>query len=150
YRVIAIDLKKPEAKDYKEIIPESADTLTHASLIGDQFIASYMKDARSEVRVHKLDGSFLRSVELPGVGTASGFGGQRKDTETFYSFSSFATPPSTYRYDLATGKSELLRTSKVKFDPADYEVSQVFYASKDGTKIPMFVSHKKGIKLDGT
>ena len=150
HRIIAIDVRDPDPKKFKEIVAESGDNMTGASLIGNEFIASYLKDARSEVKVYKIDGALVRKVELPGVGTASGFGGQRKETETFYSFSSFATPPSTYRYDLATGNSELLRRSNVKFDPADYEVSQVFYKSKDGTIIPMFVSHKKGLKLDGT
>ena len=150
HRVVSIDLKDIAA-GVKEIIPQDKrDNLTHVSLLGNQFIASYLKDAQTAVKVFKLDGSFLRNVELPGVGTASGFGGQRKETETFYSFSSFATPPSTYRYDLATGTSELLRRSNVKFDPAEYEVHQLFYSSKDGTRVPMFVSHKKGIKLDGS
>jgi prolyl oligopeptidase len=150
HRVVSMDLRNIAA-GVKEVIPQDKrDNLTHVSLLGDQFIASYLKDAQTAVKVFKIDGSFVRDVELPGVGTASGFGGQRKETETFYSFSSFATPPSTYRYDLATGKSELLRRSNVKFDPTDYEVHQVFYTSKDGTKIPMFISHKKGLKLDGS
>jgi prolyl oligopeptidase len=97
-----------------------------------------------------LDGEFIREVEFPGLGTASGFGGKRTDTETFYSFSSFATPPSIYRYDLLTGKSTLLRQAQVKFNPADYEVQQVFYQSKDGTRVPMFLTHKKGMKRDGS
>jgi len=91
----------------------------------------------------------VRDVQLPGIGTAGGFGGKRTDTETFYSFSSFATPPSIFRYDLITGTSKLLRQAKVKFDPQQYEVKQVFYPSKDGTKVPMFLAHKKGVKLDG-
>ena len=89
-------------------------------------------------------------MELPAIGTASGFGGRPEDAETFYSFSSFATPPTVYRYDMATGKSTPLRKPKVAFDPDDYEVKQVFYASKDGTRVPMFITHKRGIKLDGT
>jgi prolyl oligopeptidase len=102
------------------------------------------------VKVYEVDGKFVRDVELPGIGTAAGFGGKRTDTETFYTFSSFATPTSIYRYDPATGVSKLVRQAKVKFDPADYEVKQVFYTSKDGTKVPLFIAHKKGIKLDGT
>jgi prolyl oligopeptidase len=88
-------------------------------------------------------------VELPGIGTAGGFGGRRVDTETFYTFTSFTTPPRIYRYDTITGKSSLFRQAKVKFNPDEYEVRQVFFTSKDGTKVPMFISHKKGIKLDG-
>jgi prolyl oligopeptidase len=149
-QVIAVDTRNPDPKNWKTVIPESKDTLEGVSLVGDHFICQYLQDAKTAVKVHALDGKFVRDVDLPGIGTASGFGGKRKDTETFYSFSSFATPPSIYRYDVTTGESKLLRRAKVKFDPADYEVKQVFYPSKDGTKIPMFISHKKGIKLDGS
>ncbi len=97
-----------------------------------------------------IDGRFVRDITLPGIGTAAGFGGKRTDTETFYSFSSFATPPSIYHYDMPTGASRLMRRAEVKFNPDDYEVKQVFYHSKDGTRVPMFVAHKKGIKLDGS
>ena len=96
-----------------------------------------------------LDGRFVREVEFPGIGAASGFGGKREETETFYSFSSFATPSNIFRYDLLTGKSEVFRKTSVKFSPDDYEVTQVFYKSKDGTKVPMFLAHKKGLKKDG-
>jgi prolyl oligopeptidase len=149
-RVIAIDTRKPERKNWKEIIPQSKDNLRSINLVGNLFVADYLKDAATQVKVYKLDGSFVRDVSLPGIGTAGGFGGNRNDTETFYSFSSFATPPSIYRYDLITGESKLLRQAKVKFNPADYEVKQVFFPSKDGTRIPMFITYKKGIKLDGS
>jgi prolyl oligopeptidase len=96
-----------------------------------------------------LDGKFVREVELAGIGTASGFGGRRSETETFYSLTSFAIPTRIYRYDLAKGESKLFRESSVKFSPDDYEVKQIFYSSKDGTKVPMFICHKKGVKLDG-
>jgi len=97
-----------------------------------------------------LDGRLVREVQFPGIGSARGFGGRRSDTETFYSFSSFATPPSIYRYDLLTGESRLLRQAKVKFRPEDYEVQQIFYRSKDGTRVPMFLAHRKGLKRDGS
>jgi prolyl oligopeptidase len=113
-------------------------------------VLTYLKDARTQVKMHELDGKFIREVQFPGIGTASGFGGKRTDTETFYSFSSFATPPSVFRYDLLTGESKLLRRAAVKFTSDDYEVKQVFYSSKDGTKVPMFIAHKKGLKLDGS
>jgi prolyl oligopeptidase len=148
-QVVAIDSKKPGRENWKTIIPEAKEVIDDANLVGDRFVVSYLKDAKTAVKVYGLDGTFVRDVELPGIGTASGFGGKRSDTETFYSFSSFATPPSIYRYDIKTGESKLLRQAKVKFDPADYEVKQVFYASKDGTKVPMFIAHKKGVKLDG-
>src|SRR6185436_5566754 len=114
-----------------------------------RFICLYLRDAKTYVKVHEVDGKFVREVAFPGIGTATGFGGKRTDTETFYTFNSFATPTSTYRYDLTTGESKLIRRANVKFDPADYEVKQVFYPSKDGTKVPMFIAHKKGVKLDG-
>jgi prolyl oligopeptidase len=148
-QVIAIDTRKPDEKDWKTLIPETKDTLEGVSLVGNLFVCQYLQDAKTAVKVHTLDGRHLRDVPLPGIGTASGFGGKRTDTETFYTFSSFATPPSIYRYDLITGESKQLRQASVKFDPAEYEVKQVFVESKDGTKVPMFITHKKGIKLDG-
>src|SRR5581483_3410522 len=134
----------------KEVIPQLKENLRGVGLVGNLFIASYLKDAKTQVKMHALDGTFVREVEFPTLGTASGFGGKRTDTETFYSFSSFATPPSIYRYDLITGQSKLLRQAKVKFTPEDYEVKQVFYKSKDGTQVPMFITARKGIKLDGS
>lgn len=150
YQIVAIDTKNPDKKNWKTIIAEANEPLEGVSLVGNRFICTYLKDAKSLVKVYEVDGKHVRDVELPGIGTAGGFGGKRDYTETFYTFSSFATPPSTYRYDIASGKSTLFRQAKVKFDPAEYEVKQVFYPSKDGTKVPMFVAHKKGIKLDGT
>jgi prolyl oligopeptidase len=149
-RLIAIDTRKPERKDWKEIVPEAKESLQDVSLIGNLFVASYLKDAKTQVKLYEPDGTFVREVDLPGIGTASGFGGKRSETETFYTFSSYATPSSTYRYDLVTGKSTLIRRAKVKFSPEEYEVKQVFYSSKDGTKVPMFITAKKGTKLDGS
>ncbi|GIW79112.1 MAG: prolyl endopeptidase [Gemmatales bacterium] len=149
-RVIAIDIRRPERENWREVIPQSKDTLQGVSLVGNLFAAKYLKDASTQVKIFTTDGKFVREVEFPTLGTASGFGGRRSDTETFYSFSSFATPPTIYRYDLITGKSELFRRADVKFDPDEYEVKQVFYKSKDGTRVPMFLSHRKGIKLDGS
>ena len=134
----------------REVIPQSTETLINADIVGNQFVLTYLKDAKTQVKLHAVDGTFVREVAFPGIGTAAGFGGKRTDTETFYSFSSFATPPSIFRYDLLTGESKLLRQAKVKFNADDYEVKQVFYASKDGTKVPMFLTHKKGIKLDSS
>ncbi len=150
YQIIAIDIRKPEPKNWKTIVPEAKEPLESVDLVGNVFICSYLQDARTQVKVYDMDGKFVRDVELPGIGTAGGFHGKRTDTETFYTFSSFATPPSVYRYDILTGQSKLVRQAKVKFDPSLYEVKQIFYTSKDGTKVPMFLSYKKGIKLDGT
>src|SRR5262249_9483185 len=118
--------------------------------VGNQVVAEYLKDARSQVKVYTPDGRLVREVPLPGLGTAGGFGGKQIDTETFYTFTSFATPPAIYRYDLITGESKLIRPSKAKFDPAGYEVKQVFVPSKDGTKVPLFLTAKKGVRLDGS
>ncbi len=149
-RVVAIDIRKPAKENWKEIIPEAKESLRGASLVGNQIITEYLKDARSQVKVYSLEGKHVRDVELPGICSATGFGGKRTDEETFYTVSSFATPPSIYRLDLKTGKSTLFRRSEVKFNPDDYEVKQVFYKSKDGTRVPMFITHKKGLKLDGS
>ncbi len=149
-RVVAIDVSKPKGDNLREVVPQAAETLAGVSLVGNHLICSYMKDARSLVKVHKLDGAWVRNVELPGIGSASGFGGKRSETETFYTYSSFATPPTTYRYDVPSGKSSLFRKPKVAFEPTDYVTEQVFYKSKDGTKVPMFLTYKKGLKKDGS
>ncbi|QEL16101.1 prolyl oligopeptidase family serine peptidase [Limnoglobus roseus] len=150
YQIVAIDTKNPDPKVWKTVLPESADVIQSATLVGGKFAVSYLKDAKTVVKIHDVDGKFFRDVALPGIGSAGGFGGKARDPETFYTFASFTTPPSIFRYDMSTGESKLLRQAKVKFSPADYEVKQVFYPSKDGTKIPMFIAHKKGIPMDGT
>jgi len=148
-RVIGIDLARPQRAAWKEVIPQAEETLQAVNVIGNHFVAEYLKDVKPQVKIFAMDGRFVREVQFPGIGSAAGFGGRRTDTETFYSFSSFATPPSIYRYDMMTGESRLIRRSEVKFNPDDYEVKQVFYQSKDGARVPMFISHKKGLKLDG-
>lgn len=148
-RVIAIDIDQPEPEHYREIIPEREEALRGVSLVGNMFIASYLQDAKTMVSLHAPDGMHVRNVEFAGIGTATGFGGKRSHTETFYTFSSFATPPATYRYDMITGESTLLRRAEVDFDTDDYVVNQVFYRSKDGTRVPMFITHKKGLTRDG-
>ncbi|MHC4990030.1 MAG: prolyl oligopeptidase family serine peptidase [Planctomycetota bacterium] len=149
-RLLAIDVRQPQREHWSEIIPESAATLRGVSLVGNMLIASYLEDARSVVRIHRMDGRFLRDVSLPGIGTAGGFGGKQAHTETFYSFSSFATPPSIFHYDLISGTSTLLRRASVDLNPDEYAVRQVFYTSKDGTRVPMFICHRKGLELDGS
>jgi prolyl oligopeptidase len=148
-RVIAIDVTRPERANWKEIIPQSEDTLTSVSVVGNRFLAHYLKDARSVVKVFGLDGRLEREMDLPGIGTVSGLGGKRSDGETFYSFTSFTTPGAIYRYDIGAGRSSLWRQPKVAFDASAYETRQVFFPSRDGTRIPMFITHKKGLKLDG-
>lgn len=148
-RVIAIDLRNPDKANWREMIAEQPEALQSVSHVGRHFIASYLKDAHSVVKLVSYDGHVVREVELPGLGAAGGFGGKKTDNETFYSFASFNTPWTPYRYDITTGKSEAFRTPKVDFDPSDYETKQVFYSSKDGAQIPMFICHKKGLKLTG-
>ena len=149
-KVIAIALDNPDKANWQEIISEAPETLESVGILNNQFVADYLKDARSQIKIFNLDGSFVREVELPGIGSAGGFGGKREDTETFYTFTGFTTPATIYRYDMVTGESKLFRQPQVDFNPDDYETKQVFYDSKDGTKIPLFITHKKGIKLDGS
>ncbi|MBW4660362.1 MAG: prolyl oligopeptidase family serine peptidase [Drouetiella hepatica Uher 2000/2452] len=148
-RIIAIDLSAPQKSDWRELIPQSAETLEGIGILNHQFVASYLKDAHTQVKIFNLDGAFVREVALPGLGSVGGFGGKQDDTETFYSFTSFTAPTTIYRYNLLTDESTLFRQPQVSFDPDDYETRQVFYASKDGTQVPMFITHKKGLKLDG-
>jgi prolyl oligopeptidase len=148
-RIIAIDVTKPERAAWREVVPESKDRLQGVSLVNNQLVCNYLKDARTDVVIHDLTGKLVRRVELPGIGTAGGFGGRREETETFYAFTGFTTPTTVYRYDLKTGTSQLFRQPKVDFNPAEFETKQVFYSSKDGTRVPMFITHKKGLKLDG-
>ncbi|MES2598060.1 MAG: prolyl oligopeptidase family serine peptidase [Verrucomicrobiota bacterium] len=149
YRVIAIDVTKPERENWREIIPEGADKLDSVSCVGGQFLCKSLKDARSAMTAYDLEGKKIRDIELPGIGTVGGFGGKREDKSTHYVFTSFTTPGAIYRYDVASGKSTLWKQPKVDFDASPYETKQVFVKSKDGTKVPMFLVYKKGLKLDG-
>ncbi|PSR18377.1 S9 family peptidase [filamentous cyanobacterium CCP3] len=148
-RLIAIDIARPEKEHWQEIIPESEDTLEGVGLLNNQFVADYLKDAYTTIRIFSLTGELVRQVVLPGIGSAGGFDGKREDTETFYSFTSFTVPPAIYRYDMVTGVSTLYRQPEVDFDPDAYTTTQVFYASKDGTRVPMFITHKTGLELNG-
>ncbi|WP_428409870.1 prolyl oligopeptidase family serine peptidase [Hyphococcus sp.] len=132
---------------WTEVIPESEHVLSGVNIVGGRIFAHYMEDVKSAVRIFALDGAALGDVSLPGVGSAGGFGGEPDDTETFFSFESFNWPPTIYRYDIAKGEELVFREPQTPFDPVEYEVRQVFYPSKDGTKIPMFIAHKKGLDL---
>ena len=148
-RVVAIDIRHPEPYAWKEIIPEAKATLRRVNVVGDRFVASYLQDAHSQIKIFDLNGNFEREVELPGLCSAGGFGGKRSDRETFYSYSGYSDPGTIFRYNMDTGSSTIWRRPDVDFDPEQFETTQVFYNSKDGTRVPMFISHKKGIKLDG-
>lgn len=149
-RVVAIDLRKPGAEHWKELIAQSDDTIRAVKLIDGRFVATYLAKARSKVSVFDLRGKHLHDAALPGLGAVSGIDGKPKDKETFLSFTSFATPSTVYRYLPATNTLEPLYTPKVAFDPAAFEIKQVSYPSRDGTTVPMFIAHKRGLKLDGT
>jgi prolyl oligopeptidase len=148
-RVVAIDVRAPKPERWVELVPEADETLDGVDVVGGKFLASYLKDAHTVVRVFDLTGKHLRDVDLPGLGTAVGFSGKRRDGQTFYAFASYSTPAAVYRYDVETGRSTLWREPKLKFNPDDYETVQVFYPSKDGTKIPMFLTSKKGLTKNG-
>jgi prolyl oligopeptidase len=148
-RVIAIDTTKPDRANWRELIPQAAETLRGVSTVGAKFHATYLKDAYTQVKVFDLAGKFMREVKFPTLGSAFGFGGKRTDTETFYFFTSFLYPGTVYRYDTTTGDATEFRKPKVDINPDLYETKQVFYQSKDGTKVPMFITHRKGISLNG-
>jgi prolyl oligopeptidase len=149
-RVVAISLDASDQQNWQEIIPQAEETLEEVGLLNNQFVATYLKDAHTQIKLFNLDGTLAREVELPGLGTAGGFNGKRYETETFYAFTGFTTPTTIYRYNMVSGESRLFRQPLVDFNPADYETKQVFYPSKDGTRIPMFITHKKGLTLDGS
>ncbi|MDF3036164.1 MAG: prolyl endopeptidase, partial [Paucimonas sp.] len=141
-RIIAVDVRNPDPSQWKEIVAEAPQTLVSANIINNQLVVDYLSDAHSAVKVFDLKGKFVRDVELPGIGSAGGFNGKRGDTETFYSYTSFTNPTTIYRYDMKSGKSTVYRQPKVDFDPSQFETRQVFYTSKDGTKVPMFIVSK--------
>ena len=148
-RVIAIDIRQSARDQWREIIPESADSLENVSSVGGRLFAQYLHDAKSVVREFDFAGKLVRDVALPGLGSVGGFIGRRGDTEMFYSFTSYTVPGRIYRYDLTTGQSTLWREPKVDFNPDNYETKQVFFQSKDGTRVPMLITYRKGLKLNG-
>ena len=148
-KIIEIDTAQPDRNNWKILVPESKETLQAVTVVNHKLIANYLKDAYTQVKIFDTTGKFIREVAFPTIGSAEGFSGEPDDRETFYSFTSFTTPATIYRYDVETGKSTVFRQPKVDFNPANFETKQVFYSSKDGTKVPMFITYKKGLKLDG-
>ncbi|MCH8335414.1 MAG: S9 family peptidase [Proteobacteria bacterium] len=148
-RLITIDVNKPEPENWREVIAEVEDVLDGVSLVGGKIIAEYMQDAWSVVKVFELDGSEAGVVDLPGIGTAYGFNGEVDDPETFFGYSSFNMPSTISRLDVSTGEVEVFKKPDVAFDPDDYQVEQIFYESRDGTRVPMFISHRKDVVPDG-
>ncbi len=154
-RVIAIDIRQPERARWLELIPQAEEPLKSVSLVYRQFLCRYLQDAHTVVRALAWDGKapraeLIRQISLPGIGTADGFSGRRDDIETFYSYTSFTEPGAIYRLNLKTGESEVFRRPRVDFLASDYETKQVFFHSKDGTRVPMFITHKRGLALDGS
>ncbi len=156
YRMISVDTRSPERAKWREVIPQASELLERVNAVGGRFFATYLKDARSMVKVFNWDTSMSRiaalpvgELKLPGIGTVAGFGGRAGDTHTFFSFTSFTEPGAIYRLEVAAAKYAVWKKPKVDFASADYETKQVFVTSKDGTRVPMFITHKRGLVLDG-
>lgn len=149
YQVVLIDPKNPGKENWKTVIPEKKEALQSVGTAGGYLFASYLKDASTKVYQYTYEGKLVREIKLPGIGTAGGFGGEKEDKEFFYTFSSFSTPPSIYRFNIATGQSTLFRKTEVKVKTDDFVTEQVFFTSKDGTKVPMFLTYKKGMVRNG-
>ena len=149
YRIVAVDTKHPDKAHWKEVVPQAADTLQNASIVNHSFLAEYMQDAHSAVRLYDMKGKAIGNIALPGLGSVADFSGRTADTETFYTYSSYTAPPTVFRQDLKTNTSSVFRTPKVAIDSSLYETRQVFYSSKDGTRVPMFITAKKGVAQNG-
>jgi prolyl oligopeptidase len=148
-QLVLINPENPAPEHWTIVIPEKEEVLRGASLIGGRIAASYMQDATSRACLYNYTGSLLDEVNLPGIGTMSGFSGKKEDNTAFYTFTSFTFPSTIFKFDVAANESEVYRASEIDFDTDAYETKQVFYTSKDGTRIPMFITHKKGLKLNG-
>ncbi len=151
-RLVAIDTSRDTGKTptLREIIPQADETLQGVSYVGGRFVTGYLKDAHAQVKVFGTDGKLLHEVQLPGLGTATGFTGKPKEEETFFSFTTYTAPPTIFRYDVKTDAAAVVFAPKVAFDPAQYTSEQVFYHSKDGTRVPMVISYKKGMQRNGS
>ena len=147
-KVVVTNINNPTPNNWKDVIPETKNTLSISSA-GGYLFASYLVDVKTQVKQYTMEGKLVRTIKLPGIGTARGFGAKQKAKELYYSFTSFNYPGTTFKYNIATGKSTLYRKPNIDFNPDNYVTKQVFYKSKDGTKVPMFIVHKKGIKLTG-
>lgn len=148
-RIIAIDIEHPERANWQELVPEQQDVMAFTLIANNQFVVVFLHDAHHQPKVYNLDGSFAHEIELPTLGSLLEISGKPDDTELFINFTSFLYPPTIYRYDFVTRTLSLLHSPEMKFDATNYETKQVFYTSKDGTRIPMFLTHKKGLALDG-
>jgi prolyl oligopeptidase len=148
-KVVSVDTKHPEKENWKTVLAEKPEYMENVSSAGKNLFVTYLKDVSSQIEQYEYNGKLIRKIELPDIGTAGGFGGEHDAKDVFYSFTSFLYPPTIFRFDIANGKSEVFRTADVKFNKADFETRQVFFTSKDGTKVPMFIVSKKGMELNG-
>ncbi len=148
YRLVRTNINLPSPLNWKDVIAET-DQVLDVGTGGGKIFANYLVDAKTAIKQYDMEGNLERDIELPGIGTAYGFGAKKEDKDLYYTFTSFTNPSTIYKYDIASGTSSLYRQSKVQFNPDDYETKQVFYTSKDGTKVPMFIVHKKGLELNG-
>lgn len=150
FKVVLVNPESPSKEQWKTIIPERAQALQSVSTGGGYLFASYLQDASTKVYQYTLEGKLVREIKLPGLGTASGFGGKKEDKEFFYTFTSFNTPATIYKYNIETGVSTFYKKPDVQFNPDLFETKQLFFPSKDGTRVPMFITYKKGLQLNGT
>ena len=148
-RVIAIDVRKPEKAAWRELIAEGPDTIESVSVVGERLVVTWLDNAHTKVTIHRLDGSLERELPLPGIGSAGGFSGKRRDRETYFWYTGFAVPTEIWKLEVQSGKTSLWRRPQVAFDPTNYETTQVWYQSADGTRIPMFLCGRKGLAHDG-
>jgi prolyl oligopeptidase len=148
-RVIAIDVEKPDRKNWREVVGETEDVIDFASMVNDELVIAYMHDAHHKLNIYSKDGSFRREIEMPTIGSIGGLSGERKDREMFFSFTSFLYPTTAFRYDFKKNKVSIFRQPEINFDASKFETKQVFFRSKDGTRVPMFLTYKKGLKLNG-
>jgi prolyl oligopeptidase len=149
-RIVAVDLRDPAPARWRTIIPEGDEVIGQARIVGGRIVVASLKDASSRVRFYGRDGKPQGELELPGLGSVGGLSGRPQGTELFYAFTSFLYPTTIFRYDLATGEQEVFRAPTVDFDPSRFETKQVFYTSKDGTRVPIFITHRRDLQLDGT
>lgn len=148
-KIVVTDAARPTPENWKDLIPETSEPIRSVSTAGKKIFVSYLKDAKSLIKQYDYNGNLEREVELPAIGTAGGFGGRQTDTEVYYTFTSFTFPPTIFKYDIASGTSTEYARPKVLFNPDDYTTEQIFYTSKDGTRVPMFIVYKKGMERNG-
>jgi prolyl oligopeptidase len=149
-RILAVDITKPDRKNWREVIPQQEDVLDFVSMVNDRLVTAYMHDAHHVLKIFDVDGRFVREIELPGIGSVRGLSGKREDKEMFFGFASFLFPYTAYRYDFEKDEVSVFRKAEIDFDASQYVTRQVFATSKDGTRIPLFITHKRGMKLDGS